>query len=107
MKNTLFFTKYIVQAVAIVLAFAMTMSPIVAVAQVVTERTDIETNETVQGEIAEITDEEVALAPTLPAQERTEMSWWWLLIIAACGTTSYIWYRNHRKPMESGDLDIY
>lgn len=53
----------------------------------------------------EIADEETALAPTIPAEEKAKMSWWWLLIIAICGATGYTWYRNHQKKVEGEDTE--
>ena len=51
----------------------------------------------------EIADEETALAPTIPAEEKAKMSWWWLLIIAICGATGYTWYRNHQQKKVEGE----
>ena len=53
----------------------------------------------------EIADEETALAPTIPAEEKAKMSWWWLLIIAICGATGYTWYRNRQKKVEGEDTE--
>ena len=136
MKKNSFSGKHIIKAIAVALATMMTMSPITALAQgghnvdaevafslvehststsdvdaklfskSVGELKDIDVIEPVREEVVEIADEETALAPTLPANERPEMSWWWLFIIAICGVTSYVWYRNHQRQMESEDLDI-
>lgn len=135
MKKNNFSGKYIINAVAVALATMMTMSPITAVAQGIHnmdmevafslvehptsisdadvvllsksagEQKDIDVIEPVQEEVVEIVDEETALAPTIPAEERAKTSWWWLLIIAICGATSYVWYRNHQKRFESEDLE--
>ena len=135
MKKNNFSGKYIINAVAVALATMMTMSPITAVAQGIHnmdmevafslvehptsisdadvvllsksagEQKDIDAIEPVREEVVEIVDEETALAPTIPAEERAKTSWWWLLIIAICGATSYVWYRNHQKRFESEDLE--
>ena len=135
MKKNNFSGKYIINAVAVALATMMTMSPITAVAQGIHnmdmevafslvehptsisdadvvllsksagEQRDIDVIEPVREEVVEIVDEETALAPTIPAEERAKTSWWWLLIIAICGATSYVWYRNHQKRFESEDLE--
>ena len=70
------------------------------------EQKDIDVIEPVREEVVEIADEETALAPTIPAEERAKTSWWWLLIIAICGATSYVWYRNHQKRFENEDLEV-
>lgn len=135
MKKNNFSGKYIINAIAVALATMMTISPITAVAQGIHnidmevafslvehptsisdadavllsksagEQKDIDVIEPVQEEVVEIVDEETALAPTIPAEERAKTSWWWLLIIAICGATSYVWYRNHQKRFESEDLE--
>ena len=135
MKKNNFSGKHIIKAIAITLATMMTISPITSVAQGIHnidmevafslvehptsvsdvdaellsksagEQKDIDVIEPVREEVVEIADEETALAPTIPAEERAKTSWWWLLIIAICGATSYVWYRNHQKRFESEDLE--
>ena len=135
MKKNNFSGKHIINAIAVALATMMTISPITAVAQGIHnidmevsfslvehstsvsdidaellsksagEQKDIDVIEPVREEVVEIVDEETALAPTIPAEERAKTSWWWLLIIAICGATSYVWYRNHQKRFESEDLE--
>lgn len=134
MKKNNFSGKHIINAIAVALATMMTISPITAVAQGIHnidmevafslveyptsvsdvdaelllksagEQKDIDVIEPVREEVVEIVDEETALAPTIPAEERAKTSWW-LLIIAICGATSYVWYRNHQKRFESEDLE--
>lgn len=136
MKINIFFGKHIIKAITVALATMMTMSPITAVAQgghnvdaevafspvehstsisdvdteffsqAVVVRKSIDANQVIREEVVEITDEETALAPTIPAEERAKTSWWWLLIIAICGATSYVWYRNHQKRFEGEDLEV-
>lgn len=56
-------------------------------------------------EVVIIEDEDTALAPSIPAEERAKLSWWWLLIIAFVGTAGYAGYRKYQDKIEEDNTD--
>lgn len=98
MKRTGLVNKIIVKMFSVGISAMLAMSPMVACA---------ETADSVEEtEVVIIEDEETALAPSLPSEERAKVSWYWLIVAAIFSTAGYAWYRNQQRDCENEEFDF-